>query len=438
MEAGGPSCHPSVDAPPAARSPPGGSRMRWLLQHPWRVLLMAVVLIGLAIPLVLHFLPRPVPPSDPVAVLWTFEAQRRGAIVSTPAVVGDRVYVAAIHSTAFRNAGAVYCLDRATGKPLWSFDDHGAMQHMYSSPSVVDGRLYVGEGMHANVTCKLYCLDPATGAKCWDFVAEGHVESTPCVAAGKVYFGAGDDGLYCLDAATGKKLWQFRGPFHFDTSPAVVGGRLFAGSGVSLTNKTTEALCLDPRTGNVLWRTPTDLPVWGSPVVAGNEVYFGLGNGRLQAGAQPPEKPAGALVCLSAESGRLRWRFDANDAVFAAATVGPRHVWFGSRDRHCYCLDRETGRPCWKRDLGSPVMTSPAYQDGRLYVLSTEGLAHCLDPETGDPSWTFDVAGHTRSDAQLYSSPVVTSENEGSRRIYFGAELRTAGGNAAVLYCLGD
>ena len=33
--------------------------------------------------------------------------------------------------------------------------------------------------------------------------------STPAVEAGRLYTGAGDDGLLCLDAATGKILWSY-------------------------------------------------------------------------------------------------------------------------------------------------------------------------------------------------------------------------------------
>jgi outer membrane protein assembly factor BamB len=184
-----------------------------------------------------------------------------------------------------------------------------------------------------------------------------------------------------------------------------------------------------------------NLPVWGSPVVSGEEVFFGLGNGRLQTAALPPEKPAGALVCLTIASGKCRWRFDTSDAVLARATVGPAHVYFGARDGHCYCLDRDTGEFAWKVDLGSPVMTCPALVGDRLYVIASAGRVCCLDSLTGDIRWTFDVAGRSGATPQLYSSPTVVLEpgqERPSRRIIFGAELAVPGGNAAVLYCLRD
>ena len=54
--------------------------------------------------------------------------------------------------------------------------------------------------------CKLYCIHAAKGEKLWEFATKGHTESSPRVIDGRVYFGAGDDGLYCVDAITGEEL----------------------------------------------------------------------------------------------------------------------------------------------------------------------------------------------------------------------------------------
>jgi outer membrane protein assembly factor BamB len=170
-------------------------------------------------------------------------------------------------------------------------------------------------------------------------------------------------------------------------------------------------------------------------------VYFGLGNGRLQTPAAPPETPAGALLCLSSKTGERRWCYHVSDAVLTRPAVGHGHVYFGARDGNCYCLDRRTGERTWKQDLGSPVMTNPALVGDRLYVIASAGRVCCLDAETGRIGWTFDVARHAGATAQLYSSPAVISaagENGPLRRIIFGAEIEVPGRNAAVVYCLRD
>ena len=368
-------------------------------------------------------------------------SRRSGAIISSPVVAGDRVYVAIIRDVGLSARGAVYCLDRDTRRVRWQFDDDGRMQHTYSTPCLADGRLYVGEGMHANHVCKFYCLDAASGRKLWHFETEGHIESSPCVADGRVFFGAGDDGVDCLDAVSGIKRWRYPGPVHVDTSPAVVGRWLYAGSGVSVMHQSPEVFCLDAATGEPRWRQPADLPVWGSPAVDGDQVFFGLGNGRLLRSADPPEQPAGALLCVAAASGRTVWQYPVSDAVLVRPTVDARHVYFGARDGCCYCLDRHDSRLCWKEYLGSPVVTRPALLDDRVYVVASGGRVACLDAGSGKIAWEFDVAAHSQTRPQLVSSPLVVPHrgDDGSHhRIYFGTELKNAVSSAAVLYCLED
>src|SRR4029079_690632 len=78
------------------------------------------------------------PPSRPPEpeVVGRFETVERGALVATPFVTADRIYVAAIRDTGLQPTGAIHCLDRATLRPLWTFDDAGAMLHMFSSPVI--------------------------------------------------------------------------------------------------------------------------------------------------------------------------------------------------------------------------------------------------------------------------------------------------------------
>jgi outer membrane protein assembly factor BamB len=331
------------------------------------------------------------------------------------------------------------------------------MLHTYSSPCLGAGRLYVGEGLHANFQCRLYCLEANTGTKLWDFPTNGHIESSPCLAEGRVYFASGDDGIYCLDAESGRLIWQVRPNYHVDCRLAVSEGRVFGGSGVSRRFPKSEIFCLDAADGKVIWQSPTDLPAWGSPtvarrtsVLAGSEdlnkrgrllykdhVYFGLGNGRLN--RSDPQRPAGALLCVQAATGRTVWRYDVPDAVLVQSTFGPEHVFFGARDGYCYCVDRQEGRLCWATSAGSPVVTEPALVEDRLYVVASGGQVYCLDASTGRPWWTFDLARYSQTSPLLFSSPVVEilSTGEG-RRLYLGTELRQALSSAAVVYCLED
>jgi outer membrane protein assembly factor BamB len=385
---------------------------------------------------------------------WIFKPKDKdgkeilGRIISTPLVSGDRVYVAAAHQAGFDTFGAVYCLDRATGSQvLWQFDNDEKMMQVFCTPCLADGRLYIGEGFHTDSACKLFCLDAKDGAKLWEFPTKSHTESAPTVADGKVFFGAGDDGVFCLDAKTGKELWHFEGP-HVDTGPAVAGKRLYAGSGYGR----LEVFCLDTETGKPVWRVPTDLPSFASPVVDGRQVFFGLGNGDF---LKSDDKPAGALLCLKADDGAQLWRFDKQadeqhgvaDAVHGKPAVDKHHVYFGGRDQYLYCLDRNNGRFRWRQALGSPMVASPALIQcpccgaGSVVASASGGLVCCLDAESGHLQWSFDMANQSGLKPQLLSTPRLLPDRDdgsGRRRIYLGGGFEKQGTWTPALYCLED
>jgi outer membrane protein assembly factor BamB len=372
-------------------------------------------------------------------VVWAFEPVERGAIVSTPLVAGQRIYVGTIRDGADRSRGAVYAIDRNTGKATWRFDDDGRMLNMFSTPCLDGNRLYIGEGMHADFACKLYCLDAASGHKLWEFGAGNHIESSPTFANSKVYVGAGDDGLYCLDGNSGARVWNYRADVHIDASPVVVGDCVYASSGLSRRYRDTAIFCLDAASGQVRWRKQTDLPGWGSPLVLDRRVYFGLGNGRLLTSVAAPEKPAGALLCVDADTGETIFRFAAGDAVLDRPATASSHVYFNSRDGFLYALDCQSGVLKWRFDLGGPAVTSPAVAGKVVYVVPIRGPLVCVDAANGHLVASFDLEKWNGTEVRLLSSPVIASDptGEGGRdTVYFGAEVRGPLGSSAVLYAL--
>lgn len=361
---------------------------------------------------------------------WTRVFDGGGTIVSSPLIDGDRVYVGVSHAAGLDTFGILYCLERNTGKIIWQYDADGALKQVFSSPCITPQKkdsteprfLYFGEGLHTDRQSNLFCINAETGKEVWRFPTQSHTESSPCVGDGKVFFGAGDEGLLCCDARTGDKLWQYQPGIHVDCSPTVVGKRVYAGSGVSRQHKSTAMFCLDADSGKPVWHVNTELPVWSSPTLVGDRAYFGLGNGQFGMSAQ---KPAGSVLCVDAGSGQRIWERPVPDAVLDQPLVDATHVYFGSRDQHFYCVDRREGRVVWKQEMGSPVVAG-ARGLGRcstcgavhaIYVAAADGRVCCLDPETGTPHWTFDLARQTGMKPQIYATPaLVTLPGEGERR----------------------
>jgi outer membrane protein assembly factor BamB len=387
-----------------------------------------------------------------VGLRWNFKAQDPGLFVSSPLIDGDRLYAAA--ACPGLKVGTLYCLDRANGKKIWEFQgaDGSDLKNMISSPCLADGRLYIGEGFHEDPSCKLWCVDAATGTLVWHFQTKGQTESSPAASGGKVYVGAGNDGLYCLDAATGKQLWRFPEPAYdgrplrFGAGPCVVLDRVYAATGVDRNATSTDAgetalFCLDAHSGKLIWKTATGLPAWGAPVVSKGQVFLGIGNGDIFDDAR--DQSLGATLCLDAKSGAEIWRHPLGNGVLDRPAVDETNVYLACRDGHVYCLDRKEGKRRWQAQLGSPVVAAPALGQwcGRtdsVFAVATRGKVCCLDPETGEVHWAYNLASQN---PHLSAAPkvVVSRTAEGDRRqLYFGAGIGHIVSGQAVLYCLED
>ncbi len=316
-------------------------------------------------------------------------------LYSSPSVVGDRLYVGAARGILSRH-GVVYCLNATDGAELWSFR---TTYQIASSPVVAGGHVYIGEGLHEDTGARLYCLNAGGGDFVWDFPTASHVESTPTVANGRVFFGAGDDGVYCLDAASGEQIWHTPG-LHVDVSPAVVDRIVLVGTGYG--DMGVYALDLD--TGDVLWTVSTECGVWGSPSVHAGRAYFGIGAADLSTSGPATN---GGLLCVDIARRTEAWTYDAKGAVLGAVAVAGSTVYFGSRDWHLYAVDATDGSFRWRYDAGAPVVASPAVAQDLVYAASEDGEVAAIDRVTGEPRWQVYLTGVGQSDLRVLASPAI-------------------------------
>jgi outer membrane protein assembly factor BamB len=236
---------------------------------------------------------------------WRFKT---GSIVrSTPAVVDKVAYFGSYD-------GVFYAVDTVTRKERWRYTLPGEKKFeargldgyfprtqtipdfwdLYlSSPTVVDGVVYVGCG---DGCC--YALDAATGALKWKFETKNVVHSSPAVVDGTVFFGSWDTYLYAVDAATGQEKWKFKtgeDPVNFNqtgiqSSPAVVDGVVYFGC------RDSNVYAVDAATGQEKWKYRITW-VNASPAGVDGQVYFGT------------SIPA-FFVALDAKTGQERFKFD--------------------------------------------------------------------------------------------------------------------------------
>ena len=394
----------------------------------------------------------------PVVKKWDYSKDVKAMFASSPLVDGDYVY--ASYSETVTRVATLVKLDRRTGLQKWEFvGKNEDLVEMISTPCIADGKLFFGEGFHDDKNCKVYCVDAELGQEVWRFTTGGQTESSPAVAKGKVYIGAGNDGVYCLDAKTGKQIWKFPAKdykgrmLRFGGGMNVVGDMLYCASGEDRNEPKdkgeTAAFCLDAATGKLLWKSSLPYAAWATPVVRDGKVYQTCGNGDVFSDAAPPDVPGGTLLCLDAKTGKEDWRVKTPNGIIEAPAVDAHRIYFGCRDGQIYCVNRADGRERWRHFLESPIIGTPVLDTDaagersfNVFTTAAAGKVCCLNPQNGDIVWTYNL---TAQRAYISTSPrlVVTRTKDGAtRQLYFGCGLGGGTGdltaNRPVFYCLED
>lgn len=92
--------------------------------------------------------------------------------------------------------GRVVALNRLSGSIHWTFKTEGAVP---SSPSIVEGIVYFGDGDFKKKGGRVYALDLKTGQEIWRFETRDRMWSAPVISDGVLYIGSGDGHLYALE-----------------------------------------------------------------------------------------------------------------------------------------------------------------------------------------------------------------------------------------------
>ncbi|HUH12023.1 MAG TPA: PQQ-binding-like beta-propeller repeat protein [Longimicrobiales bacterium] len=155
---------------------------------------------------------------------WRYLADERSfyysPAIGAPALVDGRLFVPS-------NGNNLHALEAATGRVVWKFTSPSEDKIGYSSPRVVDGRIYIGCLGDAG---EVRCLDAADGREIWVSATGSTIyESSPAVMGDWLAIGSVDGTLWLLARDDGRILgsWRFP-PGHFLSSPAAEPGRVYA------------------------------------------------------------------------------------------------------------------------------------------------------------------------------------------------------------------
>ena len=354
---------------------------------------------------------------------WAFASEAK-TFHSSPAVVGNRVYITSAEVGVFSTRGAIYCLDADTGAVVWKNAPNG-FRATFSSPAVSGKYLLTGEGLHQTEDGRISCLDVTRGgALLWSYRTKSHVESSAAIADGRAYIGAGNDGYYCFalepDAqGSPVMLWHLDGKKYPDaeSAPVVHEGRVYLGLGL----KGQAVVCVDAASGRELWRVATPFPVFGPPTIAKGKLLVGMGHGNFVESAEELRaKGAGDLPlhgevwCIDLATQRVDWRFKADHAVLGAIAAGEERLFFATRGGSAglvYSLDFHGNElAVWRN--AAPILASPAVTLAHVYVAGLDGRLVALDQASLQPAWETRLA----APGMFLSSPSIARG-----RVYLGS-----------------
>jgi len=316
----------------------------------------------------------PVTWSQTENVVWKAELPGPGA--SSPVVVGTRIFLTCYtgYNVPRQPKGEmdrlrlhVLCLDRETGKVLWTQE--------------VAPRLPEEETIREN---------------------HGYASSTPAVDSARVYVFFGKSGVFAFDH-DGRRQWQVdvgskTSGWGSAASPVLSGDLVIINASV----ESESAVALNKTDGKVVWRARGMRESWNTPILAS------VGDGK-------PELVvaiAGKLLGLDPLTGESLWSCDtdigwymvpslvAHDGVvysIGGRTGGGLAVRLGGRG------DVTKSHRLWTGRKGSNV-SSPVVHEGHLYWMhENQGIAYCAEAKTGKIVYEE----RTEGASQVYASPVL-------------------------------
>ena len=333
---------------------------------------------------------RPVP-----SLLWTY--QTGAPVTSSPSVVDGIVYV----GSQDRN---LYALNAASGALLWKYNTMERNDYVSSSPAVAEGVVYIG-----GLKTKIHAVDAGSGELLWKYklpirsTVRSSVSSSAAVADGIICIGNMDGTVYAFDEEDGELLWSYAIPrseydeHNIFSSPAVSDGIIYVQTyGENL-------YALDASTGALLWNSMNQngWSAFSSPAVSDGVVYAGGGrNNKFRA--------------FDASTGDLIWEFHGGGSFMSSPAVSDGMVYVGCNDNTIYALDAATGSLLWNFTTGGRVQSSPAVANGMVYFGSYDNNTYALDASTGDILWSFDVGGRVTSSPAVARGVMYIGSGDGN------------------------
>jgi outer membrane protein assembly factor BamB len=272
-----------------------------------------------------------------------FFAARNGSWVrATPAVDGDRVYVAGMRDV-------LVALDLATGKEVWRLDFMAALQTPLPQFGFVCSPLVDATGVYVQAGASFVKVDKKSGSVLWRTLTD----------AGGMFGSAFSSPVFATLAGVDQVVVQTR----------------------------SDLAGVDRATGKVLWKRP--VPSFRgmnilTPQVVGDGVFTSTYGGTTQ------------LVKVNAAGGGLApadgWSLKYEGHMTSPVVVGGHAYWLG-KDRRFICVEVATGAEKWRSEKRFSDYLSLVANGDRLLALDSTGKLYLI---AADPK-EFEILAESRA-----------------------------------------
>jgi outer membrane protein assembly factor BamB len=319
---------------------------------------------------------------DAKAISWSVRLPGRG--LSSPIVVGDRVFVTA-SSGPKQDRLHVLCFSASSGNLRWErqfwatgrtmthektsvaastpASDGGRIFALFSSNDIValdlDGNLLWFRGLGQDYPNASNSLGMSSSLVTADGVVIAQVEND------SESFTAG------LDVRTGENRWKIDRPKMANwTSPSLLmdGG----GKTLALLQSGKGLAAVEPATGRAVWNYTEGASTIPSTTVSGGRLYI----------------PSNGLTVLDASSGtgspRQLWRAAQLRPGTASPVVYTGHVFTLNDGGVLTCADAADGRRLWQLRLKGAFSATPVAAGNHLYCVNEKGLLQVVNPGQSD------------------------------------------------------
>jgi outer membrane protein assembly factor BamB len=319
-----------------------------------------------------------------------------------------------------------------------------------------------------------------------------HIEGTPVIAGGKVYFAAGDGGVVCLDPSkvsvtidgqtlegeaaaaavqkkwqqlqdkykqdlkkdpdfalapsddqlpkpTPKLLWQKNQDdgkkWHVDAPLEVVGDRvLLASANLSEGPRDCALYCLSAADGKRIWRAELEHNPWGGATVSADGQTVVVGCSSIRFDPSEVAQGRGEVVALSLADGAVKWRKQIPGAVVSPVAVAKDLAIFTATDKKVRAFDLKTGDPKWTFDGKTPFFAGVAVAGEMVYACDLNGVLYAINLNDGKQAWRLDVGKEAKAPGHVYAAPLVHGG-----KIYVGTNaVALPDVKKTVLVCVGE